>query len=290
MEIFVQTLVTGLLIGGLYVAISMGFALSFGVLDVVDLAIGMWVVLGAYAAVIGREVFGIEPLLMLPVVLVVFGLMGWLIGPFIYRVRTSNYALPALMALAFTFGIETAIRGGLLATFGYTPKAVQTEFLQGVWHVMGISIPIVRAAGFVFALVLAMALLVFLYFTRLGLAIRAMAQNKDSAGLMGVNVKRMSTFVYALYVGVTGMAGVLVGAVYSTTPQVGLRYTLFAFFVVVLAGLGSVMGVLVSGLILGILQAFVTVYVGADYTLMTVFLVLFLILLLLPNGLARRTV
>src|SRR3546814_4431324 len=116
-----------------------------------------------------------------------------------------------------------------------------------------------------------------------------MAQNKVAAGLMGVNVKRRSTLVYALYVGITSMAGVLVGAVYATNPQIGLRYTLFAFFVVVLAGLGSVMGVLASGLILGILQAFVTVYVGANYTLMTVFLVLFLILLMLPNGLARRT-
>src|SRR3546814_1466671 len=93
-------------------------------------------------------------------------------------------------------------------------------------------------------------LLIFLNCTRPGLAIRAMAQNKESAGLMGVNVKRMSTLVYALYVGITSMAGVLVGAVYATNPQIGLRYTLFAFFVVVLAGLGSVMGVLASGLIL----------------------------------------
>src|SRR3546814_6421803 len=106
MEIFIQTLVTGLLIGGLYVAISIGFALSFGVLDVVDLAVGMWVVAGAYAAVVCQRLFGIDPLLILPIVFVVFGFIGWLNGPFIYRVRTSNYALPALMALAFTFGID----------------------------------------------------------------------------------------------------------------------------------------------------------------------------------------
>jgi branched-chain amino acid transport system permease protein len=289
MEIFVQTLVTGILIGGLYVAISIGFTLSFGVLDVVDLAVGMWVVAGVYAAVICQQLLGIEPLLILPIAFIVFGIIGWIIGPFIYRVRTSHYALPALMALAFTFGIETVIRGGLLATFGYTPKTVKSHLLQGVWHYMGISMPVVRVAGFIFALVLTALLLIFLYFTRPGLAIRAMAQNKESAGLMGVNVKRMSTLVYALYVGMTGMAGVLVGAVYATSPQIGLRYTLFAFFVVVLAGLGSVLGVLVSGLILGVLQAFVSVYVGANYTLMTVFLVLFVILLLLPNGLARRT-
>src|SRR3546814_9323395 len=108
-------------------------------------------------------------------------------------------------------------------------------------------------------------LLIFLNCTRPGLAIRAMAQNKESAGLMGVNVKRMSTLVYALYVGITSMAGVLVGAVYATNQQIGLSYTLFAFFVVVLAGLGSVMGVIAYGLIRGILQAFVTVSVGGIY-------------------------
>lgn len=290
MEMLIQTLVTGVLIGGLYVAISIGFTLSFGVLDVVDLAVGMWVVAGAYAAIVCQQLFGLNPLLILPIAFVFFGAIGWLLGPLIYRVRTSNYALPALMALAFTFGIQLVLRGGFLATFGYTPVAVESPLFEGVWHVMGISIPVIRAVGFAFAVVLTLALLVFLYFTKTGLAIRAMAQNKESAGLMGVNVKRMSTFVYALYVAMTGMAGVLVGAVYSTNPVVGLRYTLLAFFVVVLAGLGSVLGVLASGLILGILQAFVTVYIGANYTLMTVFLALFFILLLLPNGLARRAV
>src|SRR5699024_6958910 len=221
---------------------------------------------------------------------IVFGGIGWLVGPLIYRVRTSNYALPALMALAFTFGIQLVLRGGFLATFGYTPVAVESQLVVGGWHVMGISIPIVRVAGSVFASLLTAALVVVLFLTKTGLAIRAMAENKESAGLMGDNAKRMSTLVYALYVGMTSMAGVLVGAVYSTNPEVGLRYTLLAYFVVVLAGLGSVLGVLASGLILGILQAFVTIYVGANYTLMTVFLALFFILLLFPNGLARRAV
>lgn len=288
MEIFIQTLVTGLLIGGLYVAISIGFALSFGVLDVVDLAIGMWVVGGAYLAVLFQTHLGIDPIAALIPAFFVFAAIGWLLGPLIYRVRASSYALPTLMALAFTFGIETVIRGGLLATFGYTPITVKSPLLQGVWHFAGITAPTVRVAGFAFAVTLTLLLLFFLYFTRPGLAIRAMAQNKESAGLMGVNVKRLSTLVYALYTGMTGMAGVLVGAVYATNPQIGLRYTLFAFFVVVLAGMGSVLGVLISGLLLGTLQAFVTVYVGADYTLMTVFITLFLILLLLPKGLSRR--
>src|SRR5665811_2127748 len=93
---------------------------------------------------------------------------------------------------------------------------------------------------------------------------------------------------YAIYTGLTGMAGMLIGAVYSMSPEVGLRYTLFAFFVVVLAGLGSVLGVLAAGLFLGVLQSLTTTYVGADYTLMVVFVVLFIALLVFPQGLGRR--
>ena len=284
----IQAVVTGLLIGGLYVAISVGFSLAFGVLDVVDLAVGMWVVLGAYSGVMAQQWTGLDPFLFLPVTFIIFATLGWLLGPLIYRVRTSRYALPALMGLAFTFGLATLIRGMMLSVFGYTPRTVQTHIAQGSWSVFGIVMPTIRLVGFLFALIAIAAFLFFLYFTRTGLAVRATAQSKESAGLMGVDVKRISTLVYAIYTGLTGMAGMLIGAVYSMTPELGLRYTLFAFFVVVLAGLGSVLGVLAAGLFLGVLQSLTTTYIGADYTLMVVFVVLFLALLVFPQGVGRR--
>jgi branched-chain amino acid transport system permease protein len=283
-----QALVGGILIGGLYVAISIGFSLSFGVLDVVDLAVGMWVVLGAFAVIVASDELGIDAFLLLPVVFIVFAVVGWLIAPLIYRVRTSKYALPALMGLAFTFGLATLIRGGLLTVFGYTPRAVQTDVVSGNVELLGITAPMIRVAGFAFAMVATGLFLAFLFYTRTGLAIRATAQSKENAGLMGIDVKRISSLVYAIYTGLTAMAGALLGAIYSMTPEVGLRYTLFAFFVVVLAGLGSVVGVLAAGLFLGVLQSVVTTYVGADYTLMVVFAVLFVALLLFPQGISRR--
>ena len=283
-----QALVGGILIGGLYVAISIGFSLSFGVLDVVDLAVGMWVVLGAFVAIVASDALGVDAFLLLPVVFIFFGAVGWLIAPLIYRVRTSKYALPALMGLAFTFGLATLIRGGLLTVFGYTPRTVQTDLVSGNVELLGITAPMVRVAGFAFAVVATGLFLAFLFYTRTGLAIRATAQSKENAGLMGVDVKRISSLVYAIYTGLTALAGALLGAIYAMTPEVGLRYTLFAFFVVVLAGLGSVVGVLAAGLFLGVLQSVVTTYVGADYTLMVVFAVLFVALLLFPQGISRR--
>jgi branched-chain amino acid transport system permease protein len=283
-----QALVGGILIGGLYVAISIGFSLSFGVLDVVDLAVGMWVVLGAFAVIVASDELGVDAFLLLPVVFLVFGVAGWLIAPLIYRVRTSKYALPALMGLAFTFGLATLIRGGLLTVFGYTPRTVHTDLVSGNVELLGITAPMIRVAGFAFAVLATGLFLAFLFYTRTGLAIRATAQSKENAGLMGIDVKRISSLVYAIYTGLTAMAGALLGAIYSMTPEVGLRYTLFAFFVVVLAGLGSVVGVLAAGLFLGVLQSVVTTYVGADYTLMVVFAVLFVALLLFPQGISRR--
>jgi branched-chain amino acid transport system permease protein len=284
----VQALVGGILIGGLYVAISIGFSLSFGVLDVVDLAVGMWVVLGAFAVIVASDELGVDAFLLLPVVFIIFGVGGWLIAPLIYRVRTSKYALPALMGLAFTFGLATLIRGGLLTVFGYTPRTVQTDLVSGNVELLGITAPMIRVAGFAFAVIATGLFLAFLFYTRTGLAIRATAQSKENAGLMGIDVKRISSLVYAIYTGLTAMAGALLGAIYAMTPEVGLRYTLFAFFVVVLAGLGSVVGVMAAGLFLGVLQSVVTTYVGADYTLMVVFAVLFVALLLFPQGISRR--
>lgn len=284
----VQALVGGILIGGLYVAISIGFSLSFGVLDVVDLAVGMWVVIGAFATIVVSEALGIDAFALLPAAFVVFGIVGWIIAPLIYRVRMSKYALPALMGLAFTFGLATLIRGGLLTVFGYNPRTVTTSLFPGNVEVFGITAPMIRVAGFGFAVITTGLFLAFLFYTRTGLAIRATAQSKENAGLMGIDVKRISSLVYAIYTGLTAMAGALLGAIYAMTPEVGLRYTLFAFFVVVLAGLGSVVGVMVAGLFLGILQSLVTTYVGANYTLLVVFAVLFVALLLFPQGISRR--
>jgi branched-chain amino acid transport system permease protein len=288
MHLLIQTLVNGLLVGGLYVTISIGFSLAFGVLDVVDFAVGEWVMLGAFVGVASGSWLGIDPIAFLPAVFLIFAFVGSLVAPLIYRVRTSRYARPALMALAFTFGIATLARGSMLTAVGFDPRTVNTDIVSGTATLGGIHMPWLRLAGFLFAVVSTALFVAFLFLTRTGLAVRATAQNKQYAGLMGVDVKRVSTLVYAIYAGLTAMAGVIIGAIYSVTAQVGPQYALLAFFVVVLAGLGSVGGVLIAGLFLGILQAVVTVYIGANYTLAVVFGVLFAVLLVSPRGLLRR--
>src|SRR5690606_33587100 len=141
-----------------------------------------------------------------------------------------------------------------------------------------VAVPLLRVVAFAFACAVAAALFLILYRTRYGLAIRATAENRHNAALMGVDVQRLSANVYGLYAGVTGMAGVLMAAIYSVNPETGLRYTLFAFFVAVLAGLGSVGGAILAALLFGVMESVVATYVGSSYSHLAIFATLYLVL------------
>lgn len=288
MDLFLQTLVNGILIGGILICLTIGFQLTFGVLHVIDFAVGGWAMLGGYTAYWLVTLAGIDPFISIFLVFALFLLIGRGLGPLIYRVRTSRYARPDLMALAFTFGIFLFMRGGALWLWSYNSRSVESV-LSGQFLSLGpVTIPLMRLSAFLMALLFSLGLFILLYRSRFGMAVRALAQNRDHAGLMGVDVKRVSAWVYGIYTGLTASAGVLIATIYSVNPTVGIRYTLFAFFVAVLAGLGSVGGVLVAGLALGLLEAYVGTYIGARYSLLIVFGTLYLTLLVAPKGVLGR--
>lgn len=288
MDLFLQTIVNGVLIGGILICLTIGFQLTFGVLHVIDFAVGGWVMLGGYAAYWLVSLAGIDPFISIFFVFALFAVIGRAIGPLIYHVRTSRYARPDLMALAFTFGLFLLMRGGALWLWSYNSRNVESVFSGEFLTVGPVTIPLLRLSAFLMALVISLGVFLLLYRTRFGMAVRAVAQNRDHAGLMGVNVKRVSAYVYGLYTGITASAGVLIATIYSVNPSVGVRYTLFAFFVAVLAGLGSVGGVLIAGLALGLMESVVSTYIGTRYSLLVVFGVLFLVLLVAPKGVLGR--
>ncbi|NIR31489.1 MAG: branched-chain amino acid ABC transporter permease [Gammaproteobacteria bacterium] len=288
MDLLLQALLNGILIGGILACLAIGFQLTFGVLHVIDFAVGGWVMLGGYAAYWAGVLLGLDPFLSLPFVFALFALAGYAMGPLIYRVRTSRYARPDLMALAFTFGVFVFMRGGALWLWSFNTRTVDTPIADESIAVGPLTLPLLRVVAFLFAAALGAALFVFLHRTRFGLAVRAVAQNRENAGLMGIDVKRISAIVYGIYTGITAAAGVLLASIFSVNPDVGVKYTLFAFFVAVLAGLGSVEGVLVAGLFLGITESLVATYVGAVYSHLVVFGALYLVLLVSPQGILRR--
>ncbi len=287
MDLFLQTTLNGILIGGVLASLTLGFQLTFGVLHVIDFAVGGWVMLGGYASYWAGRLFGLDAFGSLVPTFLLFAGVGYLLGPLIYRVRTSRYARPDLMALAFTFGLFILMQGGVLTLWGFNTRTLSTP-IGGALTVGPVVLPMLRVVAFAFAVLMSVGLFIVLYGTRFGLAVRAVAQDRENAGLMGVDVRRLSAGVYAIYTGITSAAGVLVTAIYSVNPEVGGRYTLFAFFVAVLAGLGSVGGVLVAGILLGLIEALVATYVGASYSHLVVFGVLYLVLLVAPQGILRQ--
>lgn len=292
MELLAQTVVNGLLIGGVYVAIAVGFSLAFGVMHIIDFAVGEWVILGALVGWTLTEWLGVDPLFVLVPVAAGFSLLGWLIQPLIRRVVTGDRPLPVLMGLVFTFGLAILVQAVALLAWGINRRSIASSLggqaLQ--LHLAGVSltVPVLRLVMFAFGMAVVAAVGSILRGTRLGIAVRAAAQNPDMAGLLGVDVGQIGRIVYAGYAAVTGAAGVFIGMLFAISPEIGLQYTTFAFFTVVLAGMGYVPGVPVAGLALGLLQSIVAVYWGPRYVYLAVFFALYLVLLISPRGILRR--
>ena len=289
-----QAIIDGVLLGGIYLTVAMGFSLCYGVLHVIDFAVGEWIMLGAFVALTVSTWFHMDPLLSLPLVFVVFAAVGWLLQPLLYRVLSGSRGRPVLMALVFTFGLALAFRGGALTVFGIFTRSINTALSQGSWSIswgsLFLTVPFIRLAGLVYALAVMGALTYLLKKTDFGLAVRAVAQNKEAAGLMGVNIKRTSAAVYGLYVGVSAMTGVFVGAIVSLNAAMGPDLSLFAFFVVVLAGMGYLPGVPWASFLLGLIQSFFLIYLNPSYVLLALFTILYVILVISPTGMFRKGV
>jgi branched-chain amino acid transport system permease protein len=284
-DLFLQSILNGVLIGGIYIAIAVGFSICFGVMHIIDFAVGEWLMLGGFIGflLVGMKV---EPLLLIPLVFPIFFVVGYMLQPVIQRVLTGRKA-NVLMGLVFTFGMSIFLQGLALYIWGHDRRTL-TSALSGL-NIQGlVTIPTLRLVAFIIAGTVTLAFMLFLARTRLGLSIRATAEDRDTAAVLGVDIARISRLVYAAYAGLTGMAGILIGTVFTIYAEMGLRYTTFAFFTVVLAGMGYLPGILVAGLFLGILQSLVAVYVGGRYIYLVLFLVLYVVLLVSPQGIMGK--
>jgi branched-chain amino acid transport system permease protein len=227
-------------------------------------------------------------MIYLPIIFLIFFVVGWLVYPLIFRAVSGKGHNPVIMGLVFTFGLSIMAKGGALSVWGYHIQSI-TTWLSGKSLSIGlVTVPALRFSGFIFGLLVTLLFMAFLYKTKFGIIIRATAQDRDTANLLGADVRKVGALVYSLYAGVTGMSGVLIGALFSIHAAMGAKYATLAFFVVVLAGMGYVPGVLVAALVLGLLQSFFTVYVGGRYTLAALFLVMYGVLLITPKGILKR--
>ena len=280
-----QVLANGLLLGGLYAAIAAGFSLVWGVLNIVNMVHGSAVVLGSYAAFFAWQRLGLNPFVAAIAVGPAIGFLGYLIQRFLVG---RVVAAPVLITLVMTFAIDLVLNNAMLVAFTADYRKITVASGLPPFRLGTVSLPADRLIATVLAVAAAYALHLYLHSSRLGRAIVAVRMDGETAKLMGVKVERIYNITFALGLAMAGMAGCFLAAVYPVSPLASGGYLGVAFTACVLGGLGSVVGALVGGLALGIVESFGALALGNEYSLTVAAVLLIAMLLWRPQGLLGR--
>lgn len=286
MTIFLQSLISGFLVGGVYALIGIGLTIIFGVMRVINFAHGDLLMVGMYLTWIIFATFGLDPY----VALIVTMPLMFLWGAFLQKTIINRVlgALPQNQIL-LTIGLGLIMSNTVQLIFTSDYQILTTSYSSSSFSLGGISISQPLLYSFLVTAAITGALFWFLQATDTGQAIRATAQDRDAAQLMGINVRWMSVLAFGLGTALAGTAGALLAPTYYIFPQVGGSFTLKAFVVVVLGGMGSVVGATLGGIIIGVTESLAAVYVASGLKEAVVFVLFLLILLFRPAGLLGKS-
>lgn len=282
--LLVQLAVSGILVGAIFALVAYGMALLWGVMNIINIAQGEFVMIGGYIVFLLAGV-GVSPVYGIPIAAVVmYGVGLVLYRAVIWRIVDQDMFISILA----TFGISILLQQLGNQLFGSDvrtlPSHLQTLFLAGGL----VTIPEIKIVGFIAALVVGAALVVFLRFTRLGQAIRATAQNARAARVLGIDTDHVYAATFALNCAICAAAGGLVAMTWFIQPYLGLTYTLRSFMIVIVAGLGNLPGVILAGTGLGVIEEAAGFVFGAEYQTAFVFMLLVVILVGRNMVLARQ--
>jgi branched-chain amino acid transport system permease protein len=284
--VFAQAIVSGILIGGLYVLISIGLTLIFGVMRVINFAHGDLMMVAMYVTYWLFTLYGIDPYLSLLATIPILFVTGSVIQRFLIdRVLTG----PQESQLFLTLGVMLVVQNLALLFWKADYRAINTYYTGSVIRLGGVFISVPKLTSFFVAILLTAMLYIFLTRTRTGKAMRATAQNREVSSLMGVDVRRVYVIAFGIGTACVGAAGTLLSTFYYISPTVGTTFTLMAFLAVVLGGMGSFTGALFGGLIVGLAESLGAVYVATQYRELVTFVLFILILLVKPSGLLGRS-
>jgi branched-chain amino acid transport system permease protein len=284
-QIALQNAVNGLLIGGTYATVGLGFSLVWGILNVVNVAHGALVMLGAYVTYWLFTLYHVDPLLALPLTAAVLFALGYPLQRYlINQVIRASFLITFLL----TFGLELLITNLALAAWTADIRSVTTPY-SGASFVLGpVTVPAVRLVSLAVALAVAVLLHAVMGRTRLGSAIRATASDQEAARLMGIPIAHVYALTFAIAAATAGIAGALISMSFPIFPAMGATYTVIGFVTCVLGGLGSVPGAVLGGLVLGLLQTYAASWLGPNFDNIIAFGVLILVLIVRPAGLLGR--
>lgn len=288
MQTLVAVVVSGLILGALYLLMAQGLSLVFGVVKIINLAHGEFALLGAYLAWSASTRLGLDPLVTAPIAAVGGFLFGWLLCRLLI-VRIIDR--PPLMMLLLTYGIAIVIQAGLVLLLDTTPRTVTTAYSDITFRWGVVHIPATRAVIVLAALLVLAALWVFLKRSRLGKAIRATGQNREAAAITGIDVTSVQCIVFGLGTALVVISGVLMSSTISFNPFIGALFTFKAFAIVVLGGVDKLWGLALAAAAIGLIEEGVASYVpsiGTSLGVATSFVLIVIALLVMSGRLTRR--
>lgn len=280
-----NTVLMGLLLGGLYALIALGLSLVFGVMKMINVAHGDLILFGTYFAYGMMTLLGIDPILSLIVGVPLLSIVGFGIQRYLMS-RAFGRSMEAPLLIAF--GISLMLQN--LQQILWTPmsKGLTTSYALDSFELGGIHVPLAYLLDFAAAVVVMVFLNQFLSRTYLGKAITGAAQDKTAAQLMGINTGRVYAFAFAISMATAAFAGVFLGLTFPFTPQSGISFLIIAFGVVIVGGLGSMVGTFLGGMVLGVAQTLGGFFLGPTSQMLVVYFLVLLVLAVRPQGLFGR--
>lgn len=289
-ELLINAIVAGILLGGFYVAVSIGLSISFGILDVVNIAHSAFIVLGAYAAFTLNARLGLDPILAGVVMLPVFYALGAVIYQ-VYNVsfeRRGHSAEAALRGLAFFFGLLFVTEVGLVLVFGVDYRSIAAPYVGPTWHIGFVDIPFRLLVPCIVSLLMFACLQLFMSRTFAGRAIMAVAQDALALRLMGANPVRIRRIAFAISIATASIAGALLITIQPIEPALGRAFIGRTFAICVLGGMGSLPGTVIAGLLLGVFESLTATFGGPSWAPAVSFGFLLITLAVRPAGLLGR--
>lgn len=286
-ELFLNAVVAGLLLGGFYAAVTLGIAVAFGLLDVVNIAHPTFVILGSYAAFVLNSKFGLDPVLAGLLFTPVF----YLLGVTVYRIYYNSFekkGADALRGLVFFFGVLFIIEVALLLQYGVDYRLVEASYIGKSFHIGGIGFAPRLFVPFLVGVALTLVLYFFLSKTFYGKAIMGVSQDSLALQLMGADPVKIKSIAFGLGIATASLAGALLIIIGPVEPSIGREYIGRVFAITVLGGLGSISGTLLAALILGVAESFTSTFYGPSWSLAVSFGILLIVLAVRPSGLFGR--
>ncbi|MEE9306842.1 MAG: branched-chain amino acid ABC transporter permease [Spirochaetia bacterium] len=280
-----QAVINGILFGAVYATIGIGFSLVWGVMNIINVAHGSFIMIGAYLSYTLYAVLGVDPFLSIPLVMAVLFGLAYVIQKFVLNrvVRGSVF-----ITLTFTFGLQILIANVCLLIWSADYRSVKLPYSSAGFQIGGVVVPLVRLGIFAVALVLTGLFYLFMRKTKTGIAINATALNFEGAKTVGIDVYNIYAITFGVSAALAGAAGCLISPIMSVNPFVGGPLVGKAFVISILGGLGSTIGALAGGMVLGLVETVGTVFISSSYQELLGFSVLVLVLVFRPQGLLGK--